>query len=104
MALLIPKSVGGTADITTQAVIEPIETRVSRLIIPASVGGDVQVAPKIQQEPIQQAAQPLSEIIPKAAQAATEAIQQTQPPQTGITDIFTGSERIAATPELGILI
>lgn len=48
-------------------------------------------------------AQPLSQIVPEVAQAATQAVQQVSVPDTGITDIVTGRERIAATPELGTL-
>ena len=77
MPLIIPKSVGGTADVQglpTQAV-EPIESRASKLVIPSTVGGTFEAASPA---PIQAAA-----------------------PETGIADIFTGSERIEATPELG---
>lgn len=107
MALLIPTSVGGTSDVAPQAVVEPIEARANRLIIPSSVGGDVGVIEPTQpiEQPVQPA-QPLSEIIPEVAVAATEAVTeaaQAVPPTTGIADIFTGAERIAATPELGTL-
>lgn len=105
MALVIPKSVGGDADIVPRGTVEPIEARASRLVIPASVGGDF--APQQEQQPIAQPvtapAQPLSQIVPQVAQAATEAVQQVSAPDTGIADIVTGSERIAATPELGTL-
>jgi hypothetical protein len=53
------------------------------------------IAQPVQQEP----AQPLSQLIPQAA----EAIGDIQAPDTGVADVFTGSERIAATPELGTL-
>tara|TARA_R110000851_G_scaffold124119_1_gene254222 strand:+ start:1122 stop:3125 length:2004 start_codon:yes stop_codon:yes gene_type:complete len=40
MALIIPKSVGGTADFTKPpAPVKPVEERASKLIIPSSVGG-----------------------------------------------------------------
>ena len=42
MALIIPKSVGGTADFTKpEETVEPVEERANKLIIPASVGGAV---------------------------------------------------------------
>jgi hypothetical protein len=40
--------------------------------------------------------------VPIAPQA-DKSPQTTQPPKTGVADIFTGSERISATPELGEL-
>ena len=56
MALVIPRSVGGSADIdvTQQPIVEPVEKRASNLIIPASVGGDAPVVEAVQPEPIQQ--------------------------------------------------
>jgi hypothetical protein len=43
MALIIPKSVGGTADFTKPpAPVKPVEERASKLIIPSSVGGAVE--------------------------------------------------------------
>jgi hypothetical protein len=74
MALIIPKSVGGGAVVEPTQAVEPIETRASSLVIPASVGG-----------------------------APGPALQQQPQPSGGIGDFFTGSERIAATPELGAL-
>lgn len=108
MALVIPRSVGGDADIdvSQQPTVQPLEARASSLIIPASVGGDAVVPTEevVQPEPVQEApAKPLSELIPKAATAVGEAVESIQAPETGIGDIFTGSERIAATPELGTL-
>ena len=101
MALLIPRSVGGTAEVA-QTVVEPIETRVTKLVIPASVGGVDPVQPVVQEpaQPIQQA-QPLSQIVPQAAQAVTQAVQKVEAPETGLGELFTGSARIAANPELG---
>ena len=76
MDFVIPRSVGGNADEFEGApIVEPIEDRASRFIIPADVGGD---------------------------NGGIQAAQQAAP-ETGIGDIFTGSERIAATPELGTL-
>jgi hypothetical protein len=40
MALIIPKSVGGSGE-DAEADVEPIEVRASKLVIPKSVGGDV---------------------------------------------------------------
>lgn len=72
-------------------------------IIDLDTGEFVDPVAPIQQpaiEPVQQEpAQPLSQLIP----AAVESVQSIQAPETGIGDIFTGSERIAATPELGTL-
>lgn len=96
----IPKNVGGTLDVfEDDPKVDPIEDRASRLTIPVDVGGPgeslaASVEP-VQQEP----AQPLSQLIPKAV----EAIQGIDAPDVGIGDFFTGSERIAATPELGTL-
>jgi len=58
----------------------------------------VQAAP-VEPQAIQEPAQPLSQLIPEAV----ESVQNIQAPETGVGDIFTGSERIAATPELGTL-
>lgn len=60
---------------------------------PAALAAQPTAQP-VQQEP----AQPLSQIIPEAIESI-----DIQAPDTGITDVFTGSERIAATPELGSL-
>jgi len=80
MALVIPKSVGGTADVQQPAQnVQPVEVRAQSLVIPESVGG----------------ATPAQQSLQQPAQA--------QPPGTGFGDIFTGAERIAATPELGTL-
>ena len=78
MPFVIPKSVGGTGEDPIDPVqkVEPIEKRIERFVIPESVGGPVN-----QEAPVQPAKQ----------EAA----------KTGIMDIFTGSERIKATPELG---
>ena len=48
MALVIPRSVGGDADIdvSQQPKVEPIEKRASTLIIPKSVGGDADITPQ----------------------------------------------------------
>ena len=106
MALVIPRSVGGDADIdvSQQPIVEPIEKRASNLIIPASVGGDAPVVEAVQPEPIQQpTAAPLSEIVPDVLESAGKAVEAIQAPETGLVDFFTGSERIKATPELGTL-
>ena len=77
-----------------------------------SIGGSEvpasDVAPVAQQEvvqPAEEVAQPLSEAVPEVvsqvAAKAGEAIEQITAPETGVGDFFTGSERIAATPELG---
>lgn len=105
---VFPSSVGGSDDFqaSPRPTVKPIEDRAANLVFPASVGGDA-VAPTqeaIQAEPIQEApAQPLSELIPQAAAAVGEAVESIKAPATGIGDIFTGSERIEATPELGTL-
>ena len=77
MALLIPKSVGGTAEVQGMPAqkVEPIESRANKLVIPESVGGSFK----------------------------QEAPAPVEKPKTGVMDIFSGSERIAATPELGTL-
>jgi len=79
MALVIPKDVGGTVDVQglPSEPVAPIEARSAALVIPSDVGGTF--------EPQQAVPQ---------VQAA---------PKTGFADIFTGSERIEATPELGTL-
>lgn len=105
--LVIPKSVGGNVDFVPTTKVAADETRISELVIPASVGGDVvadpQVTPTPSPQPEVTPAQPLSQIVPEVAQAATQAVQQISVPDTGLADIVTGSERIAATPELGTL-
>lgn len=77
MPLLIPKSVGGTAEVQNMPAqkVEPIESRANKLVIPESVGGSFK-------------------------QEAPEPVEK---PKTGVMDIFSGAERIAATPELGTL-
>ncbi len=106
MALIIPRSVGGDADIdvTQQPIVEPVEKRASNLIIPASVGGDAPAVEAVQPEPIPEpVATPLSEIVPEVAQGVAKAVETIQAPETGFVDFLTGSERIKATPELGTL-
>ena len=73
MPLVFPKDVGGVDEVQTVQPVEPIEVRSSNLTLPADVGGVQEMA----------------------------TVQEA--PETGIADIFTGSERIAATPELGTL-
>jgi len=102
MPLVFPKSVGGTDDFTPSERVEPIESRASKLILPASVGGDFSPEEPGFEEPIQDA-QPISQLVPQAVESATQAAQSVQAPDTGIADFFTGSERIAETPELGTL-
>ena len=107
---IFPSSVGGNVDIAPdQTPVEPIESRISDMVLPASVGGVAAPEP-IQQQQIEpvQAAQPLSELAPAAIKSFRESVaplsearQDITEQATGIADIFTGSERIAATPELG---
>lgn len=108
--LILPRSVGGEVDIEQPAApIVPIESRASALVLPESVGGVAAPEP-IQQQQIEptQPAQPLSELAPAAIESFKESVaplsearQDITEQATGIADIFTGSERIAATPELG---
>ena len=67
MALIIPKSVGGDADAFEDApVVQPIEERASSLIIPADVGGAGESLAAPTQPVEDEAAQPLSQLIPEA--------------------------------------
>lgn len=72
---------------------QPVQGR----IIDLDTGAVVQPA-QLQETPPPEAARPLSEIVPEAISSIP-----TEVPETGIGDFFTGSERIAATPELGTL-
>ena len=81
MPLIIPKQVGGEDNFTPpEKKVEPIESRVSRLIIPVEVGGDFVSQP---QEPVE--------------------LEKPKESERGFLDIITGSERISDTPELGTL-
>ena len=79
-----------------------------------SIGGSEvpasDVAPVARQEVVQSVAEedkavPLSQSVPaaitEAATTAGEAVESLTAPETGVGDFFTGSERIAANPELG---
>lgn len=79
MPLIIPKQVGGDDEfVPLSAAPEPIEKRAEKLVIPVEVGGDF-----VKDNPVQELAAPVKE--------------------RGFMDIFTGSERIEETPELGTL-
>ena len=73
--------------------VQPIQGRV----IDLNTGAVVQPV-QLQQAPQAEPARPLSELVPEAISAVP-----TEVPEIGIGDFITGSERIAATPELGEL-
>jgi predicted GNAT family acetyltransferase len=83
MKYAIPKSLGGSEDIADPVEnanlqasnIEPIESRINKFAIPESLGGSFK----------------------------QEAPAPVEKPKAGVMDIFTGADRIAATPELGTL-
>ena len=99
MPLIIPKSVGGFDEVDiNQPLVAPIEERASGLVVPASVGGEQPIQPEIEQ-PTPEIAKPLSKLIPQAI----ESVKEINAPSFGFMDMFTGSERKAATPELSEL-
>jgi len=106
MALVIPKLVGGADEFVKQAQqapVEPIESRARNLVIPSIVGGSQEPVDEPAAPDEVEPAKPLSQIVPEAVESAVETVKSIPTPETGFADIFTGSERIKATPELGTL-
>ena len=88
----------GNGEVEKDQSAKPVAGR----IIDLDTGEFIEPAAPIQQfaqpQPIAEPAVPLSQVIPNAIESV-----DIQAPDTGFVDMLSGSERIAATPELGTL-